>query len=296
MAADQVILGFRTLRPYQLRGVTPLAPTILLAHQLRDYLEAEIATAQKAARWLAFVTSQDPEATMSAFGALATPMAESTAGEKYTMEMGHAVIDFLRTGESVQIANHNRPGDSFEPFVKFILRSFAAAVGVSYELVSGDYYDAKYTAARVSRNDMLKGVKVRRGRIIRQLCENVRRDFMDYAVMTGRLDIPAGDYFANLEHYHRCVWMEPGMEHLDPLKEGRAEQDAVAAKLRSPQEVLQARGRDPEQVLDEWTEWKQMLDERGLNDPIEQSALQTNPAAVGKLGGNNKVNQYGLSQ
>jgi len=281
--ANQVVLGFRTLRPYQLRGVTPLAPVILLAHQLRDYLEAEIATAQKAARWLAFVTSQDPAATMQAFGALATPMHEAQGGEKYTMEMGHAIVDFLRTGESVQIANHNRPGDSFEPFVKFIMRSFAAAVGVSYELVSGDYYDAKYTAARVSRNDMLKGVKVRRGRLIRQLCENVRREFMDWAVVSGKLDLP--NYMVNREHYHRCVWMEPGMEHLDPLREGRAEQDAVAAKLRSPQEVLQARGRDPEQVLDEWTEWKQMLDERGLNDPIEKSAIKTNPAAVADQGG-----------
>jgi len=46
--AEQVVLGFKTLRPNQLRGVTPLAPVILLAHQLRDYLEAEISTAQRA--------------------------------------------------------------------------------------------------------------------------------------------------------------------------------------------------------------------------------------------------------
>lgn len=176
--ADQVIMGFRTLRPNQLRGVTPLAPVILLAHQLRDYLEAEISSAQRAARWLAFVTSPDPAGTMAAFGALATPVSEAMAGETYTMEMGNAIIDFLKTGESVTVANHNRPGESFEPFVKFILRTFAAAVGVTYELVSGDYYDAKYTAARVSRNDMLKGIKVNRGRLVRRLCEDVRKEFM----------------------------------------------------------------------------------------------------------------------
>jgi len=274
---NQVILGFQHLRPTQLRGVTPLASVLLLAHQLRDYLEAEIASAQKAARWLAFVNSPDPAATMEAFGALAQPATDATA-EKYTMEMGHAIVDFLRTGENVTIANHNRPGDSFEPFVKFILRSFAAAVGVSYEMVSGDYVDSKYTAARVARNDMLKGIKIRRGRIIRQLCEPVRREFMLYAVATGKLDLP--NYMNNEAHFNRSVWMEPGMEHLDPLKEGRAEADAVAAKLRSPQEVLQARGRDPEQVLDEWQEWKQMLQEKDLDDPVKQSPLQTNPAAV----------------
>ena len=276
--SQQVILGFRSLRPTQLRGVTPLAPTILLAHQLRDYLEAEISTAQKAARWLAFVTSQDPEASMAAFGAMATPMAESSDGEKYTMEMGHAIVDFLRTGESVQIANHNRPGDAFEPFVKFILKSFAAAVGVTYEMVSGDYTDSKYTSARVARNDMLKGIKIRRGRLLRQLCDPVRREFMMWAVTTGKLNLPG--YMNNQEHYNRCVWMEPGMEHLDPLREGRAEADAVSNKLRSPQEVLQARGRDPEQVLDEWAEWKQMLKDKEIDDPVQNSQLKTNPAAV----------------
>jgi hypothetical protein len=56
----------------------------------------------------------------------------------------------------------------------------------------------------------------------------------------------------------------------------------VEAKLRSPHEVLQARGRDPEQVLDEWAEWKQMLEERDLADPPEKSQLVTNPAAVAK--------------
>lgn len=276
--ASQVVLGFRTLRPGQLRGVTPLAPALLLAHQLRDFLEAEIASAQKAARWLAFVNSQDPEAAMNAFGAVAQPRTDSDTYDQYTMDMGHAVVDFLHSGEKVTIADHNRPGDAFEPFVKFLLRSFAAAAGVTYELVSGDYYDAKYTAARVSRMDMLKGIKIRRGRLVRQLCEPIKKEFFDWAVMTGRLDLP--NYMANQAAYQRSVWMEPGMEHLDPLKEGRAESDAVKDKLRSPQEVLQARGRDPEQVLDEWAEWQEMLDSRDLEMPGDPAQLQTNPDAV----------------
>jgi lambda family phage portal protein len=277
--ANQVIVGFRSLRPTQLRGVTTLAPVLLLAHQLRDYLEAEIATAQRAARWLAFVTSQDPEATMRSFGGLATVSAtDSSESDYYTMEMGNAIIDFLRSGEQVTIANHNRPGDSFEPFVKFILRAFAACVGVPYPMVSGDYGDAKYTSARVERNDMLKSVAIRRGRLIRQLCEPVKREFMFWAVATGKLELPG--YMTSPEHYNRAVWMEPGMEQLDPLREGRAESDAVKDKLRSPHEVLQARGRDPEQVLDEWAEWRQMLEDRNLDMSDDQAALKTNPAAV----------------
>lgn len=283
--AEQVILGFRSLRPNQLRGVTPLAPVILLAHQLRDYLEAEISSAQRAARWLAFVTSPDPVAAMNAFGSSLTTDDEDNS--YYTTEMGHAIIDFLRTGEQVTIANHNRPGDNFEPFIKFILRTFAAAVGVTYELVSGDYVGSQYTSSRVSRNDMLKGIAIRRGRLIRQLCEPVKREFMFWAVTTGKLDLPG--YLTNQEYFNRSVWMSPGMEQLDPLREGRAESDAVNEKLRSPQEVLQARGRDPEQVLDEWAEWQQMLEDHGLIMPADAAQLKINPAAVADQDGRSNI-------
>jgi len=284
--ADKVIVGYKTLRPNQLRGVTPLAPVILLAHQLRDYLEAEISSAQRAARWLAFVTSNDPEAAMNAFGANITTDDEDNSF--YSMEMGHSIVDFLRSGESVKIAEHNRPGDNFEPFVKFILRAFAAAVGVTYELVSGDYVGSQYTSARVARNDMLKGVDIRRGRLIRNFCEPIKREFLFWSVTTGKLSLPG--YFNKMEFYNRSVWMHPGMEQLDPLREGRAEGDAVNNKLRSPQEVLQARGRDPEQVLDEWVEWKQMVEERGLELPQGKSQLKTNPTAVASQNNGDRSN------
>jgi len=278
--AERVLIGFRSVRPNQVRGVTPLAPVILLAHQLRDYLEAEISSAQRAARWLAFVTSDDPMGAMGAFGAAQTT--DDDNNSYYSMEMGHSVVDFLKSGESVTIANHSRPGDSFEPFVKFILRTFAAAAGVTYELVSGDYVGSQYTSARVARNDMLKGIAIRRGRLIRQFCEPIKREFMFWSVATGKLDLPG--YMTNQEYFNRSVWAAPGVEQLDPLRESRAESDAVDAKLRSPQEVLHGRGRDPEQVLDEWAEWQQMLEDRELTEPREPQPQATNPAAVANQG------------
>jgi len=106
--------------------------------------------------------------------------------------------------------------------------------------------------------------------------------FMFWAVTTGKLDLPG--YMNNQEFFNRAVWMAPGVEQLDPLREGRAESDAVKDKLRSPQEVLHARGRDPEQVLDEWAEWKQMLEDRELDEEKAPAPLATNPAAVAGQG------------
>jgi len=276
---EQAILGFKTLRPGQLRGVTEFAPAILLAYSLKEYVENEMNTAAKAARRLAVITSQDPSATMAALGGFMTPGSDNRP-DKYMMEYGGALIDFLKTGESVSIADNNRPGDTFSPFVRWVIQTFAATVGATYELISGDYQNAKYTGARMARNDMNAGIKVRRARIVRQLCENVRREFMDWAVLTGKLDLP--NYFSNPAPYMRAVWLGPGMESIDPLREGRATVEAVDKHLLSPQEAILARQRDPEQVLDELKEWQEMKEERELIDLEAPPSLKTNPAEFAK--------------
>jgi len=53
--ADRVIHGFDTLRPQQLRGVSPFAPGLLIAHDLNDYMDAEIDGAKMAAKYLALI-------------------------------------------------------------------------------------------------------------------------------------------------------------------------------------------------------------------------------------------------
>ena len=67
---------------------------------------------------------------------------------------------------------------------------------MTYELVSGDYVGSQYTSARVARNDMLKGIGTRRARLIRQFCEPIKREFMFWAVTTGKLKFSAGDFKA----------------------------------------------------------------------------------------------------
>ena len=287
---ENVVIGFKTLRPQQLRGVTPLAPIIMLAHSMRDFIEAEVSSAQRAARWLAFVTSQNPQATMDAFGVAASSDYQDTAGNaKYTMEFGNAIVDFLNTGEQVTLANHNRPGDAFYPFIQFLLQTFASSIGISYELISGNYEYSKYTQARTARNDMTKITKIRRKRMVMKFYEPVRKRFMQWAVMSGKLNIP--DYFQNPEAYQRVLWIDDGMESIDPLREGRADTDAVTNRLKSPQEILIARGKDPETHLDEIARWEEMLKDRNL-DPVvatKQIGLQTNPAQVGAAENNSTV-------
>jgi lambda family phage portal protein len=273
IAAPEVVHTFKTLRPGQLRGVSPFAPAVILADDLDQYLGAEIDAAKLAAKYLAWVSSDDPAAAMAAFGSQ-----QSSLTDRKVQELGNATTVFLKNSEKVTVADNNRPGSSFDPFTRFVLKTFSATLGVPYELLSGNYEGLNYTVLRGVRNDFAQQLSAQRARFVRGFCQPLQRKFLDWCVLTGRLDLP--NYFANPWPYLRSVWLGPGMLPVDPLKEGRADADAISARLKSPQETILERGRDPEEVLDEIAEWEDMLEERDLQVEVPSAPLKTNPAAL----------------
>jgi lambda family phage portal protein len=157
--ADVVLHGFKTYRPGQLRGISPFSPAVLVTHDLHDYLESEIDAAKMAAKYLAFVTKQEGVNT----GLLDGETGTADEGKKLD-EMENAIIEYLQTGEGIEIATNPRPGTNFAPFVKLMLTMISATVGVPYELLSMDYSKMNYSTGRTSRNDFshfLRPISVR---------------------------------------------------------------------------------------------------------------------------------------
>ncbi|MBW1712758.1 MAG: phage portal protein [Deltaproteobacteria bacterium] len=272
IGARDVIHGFEVVRPGQLRGVSPFAPAVLLAHDLGDYMDAEIDAAKMAAKWLAFVETANP----AGFQGVRTEISET--GKKIE-ELENAIIEYLLPGEEVKLSSHKRPGDSFEPFVKLLLRMIAVTVGISYELLSGDYVGINYSNLRGIRNDVIQQTKPGFDRHVRQFCRPVFEAFMDEAVMNNKLDLPG--YFRDRERYLRCAWIWPGMESPDPLRESKANIEQVKNGLRSPQEIAAARGRDLEEIYDEIAEAERLAEEKGLKFEKTSTALAQNPASLG---------------
>lgn len=268
--AENVIHGFQTLRPGQLRGISPFAPAVLVAHDLNDFMDAEMDGAKMAAKWLAFVETPDPMGWQN----VRAEDNQQIPGQKIE-EIENALIEYLRPGEKVNLASHNRPGDNFDPFTRLILRMVGITAGISYELLSGDYSGLNYAVLRGIRNDLAREFDPIQQRHIRQFCNPILRSALDSMVLSGRLPIP--DYFRNPFFYRRAQWMPPGMAPVDPLKEGRADADARKSLLKSPQEIVGARGRDYEEVLDEIAMARDMERERNLAPEEISKSTATNP-------------------
>jgi lambda family phage portal protein len=278
--SSDVIHGFETLRPGQLRGISPFAPAVLVAHDLGDYMDAEIDAAKMAAKWLAFVETPD----IAGFQSLRAIQDPNSTNK--IEEIENALIEYLRPGEKVNLASNNRPGSSFDPFTKLILRMVAVTIGIPYELLSGDYQGLNYTVLRGVRNDFKTSLVPIQMRHKWQFCRPIFSSLMDALVGSGRLFLPG--YQQNPFHFLRCQWMPPGMPMVDPLKEGKANANAQDSLLKSPQEIAAERGRDYEEILDEIQMARELQKERGLEIVSVSQANKSNPAELAKEDKNEK--------
>ena len=278
--AAQVIHGFRTSRPGQLRGISEFTPGVLVARDLSDYMDAEMDGAKMAAKWMAIVKTPD---------IMGRQFDTTTAADGKKIEsLQNAIIEYLRPGEEMSLMANPRPGTNFPPMVKLILTMLSVSTGVPFELLSGNYEGMNYSVGKMVRTDFRHSLKPIISRHIRGFCEPVKRMFIEQAVLSGRL--PFRDYFADPARYLRAEWQSPGMESIDPARESKAMIDQIKAGLRSPQEIAAARGRDLEDIYRETKEAQDLAAEFGINLDLTaiSTALANNPAAIEQQNATNK--------
>lgn len=269
--AEQVIHGYHTLRPGQVHGVSPFAPVVLLAHDLDEYVGAELDAAKLASKYLAMVT---------------TPNGPDYQADRVTTdESGHrvedlknAIIEYLLPGEKVNLAKPERPGDNFERFARFCLQAISITRNLPYYMVSGDTNKLNFSTLRGVISNLNINLTPEQRRHQAQLCAPVYRAFLDWAVLSGRLKLPG--YWSNPWPWQRCQWYAPGLASPDPAREGRAWIEQIKAGLASPQQILAERGLDWGEVLRELKAFYQEAERLGVPLQLSNAPLKNNPAAI----------------
>ena len=280
--ADKMLHGMSVYRPNQLRGVTPFAPAIILAECMFEYIDAELDGAKMAAKWLAFVTSPEPKALQ--LGRVLDQFGKPVSGPddvKKIEYLENGIIEYLRTGETVQLASApQRVVDSFDRFTSFVLRMIGLTIGVPYEVMSGDYQGINYSTSRMSRQDYNVFLEPERFWMDQHFNRPIFKKWLEIEALKDPETFK--DYFVNPWRYEPADWIPAGMPSPDPLKEGKADIDAIEAGLLAPQDVILARGDDPERVVKKRKEWKELEKQNGVeSSPGKVStATQTNPDAL----------------
>ena len=146
-------------------------------------------------------------------------------------------------------------------------------MGVPYTNVTGDLRQANYSSLREGKLEFRRRIEqFQHGTLVFQLCRPVWRRWIRDAVLAGALDLPG--FARDPAPYLAVKWIPPKWDWVDPLKDRKAEIEAIEAGLKSRSDVIESEGYDAEghqRIADEFLDL--CLPALGP-DPILMQALQ----------------------
>jgi lambda family phage portal protein len=227
---------FRPERPEQLRGTPALAPVIESLKQLGRYSEAELIGAVVSACFTVFV-KHDPGG-VPPLGEMAIPGGEvlASAGSEgmalrapeVDYSLGNGTIVDLEPGDSIELANPQRPNAQFDAFVVSVCRQIGAALEIPFEELLL-HFSASYSASRAALLEAWRAYRRHRSRFAESFCRPIYEAWLAEAVLRGRLDMPGFLEDPILrEAWSGAQWHGPSQGQIDPLKEIEAAEKRVS--------------------------------------------------------------------
>ena len=161
------------------------------------------------------------------------------------LEPGH--LQILDDGEDITFSTPADVGGNYESFKYRTLLQVAAALWLPYANLSADMLKANYSNTRAALLEFRRRIEAfQHSVLVFQLCRAVWGRWMDTAVLSGALDLP--DYEQRRADYLDCSWLPPRWDWVDPLKDIRAEINAIEAGLKSRTQAIAERGFDAAMV------------------------------------------------
>jgi lambda family phage portal protein len=240
--AEDVIHLYVIDRWPQTRGIPWIHAAAGKIQDVNGYSEAEIIAARGAASYIGVFES--PEGPAS-FG-------QKAPDNTFQLSLEPGSVFKANPGEKLNFVAPNRPNAALDPFMRYMLREIAAAVGVSYESLSHDYSQGSYSSMRMSLLDERDVWKVLQQWWIRAFRHRLHREFMNAAMLARAIPaIDLLDYGAQPEKFTEAKFRPRGWSWIDPTKEVQAFVQGVKSGFMTVESVIAqtADGNDLEDVM-----------------------------------------------
>ncbi len=270
--ANQVLHLWSKRYPDQIRGVSDLVAVIKRLKDTQDYLDAEVIAAKIAACFSVFITQ---DSLPTAPGRL-NNLKDKEGKQLQSIRPG--MVKYLAPGEKVETANPSRSITSAKDFISIQERLGGAGMGLSYEIISRDFNQSSFSAARQGMLEDRKTFEPIQEFMSVHLCTPIYQEWLDTCVMAGLLQIP--DYWKRKAEYQKVDWMAPGWSWIDPEKEVRADLLAIQNGGKTMAQWCAERGYDWREQLEQLALEKATAEEMGLtlsiHTPESVQAAQSN--------------------
>jgi len=240
---DNVIHLMEIERPDQVRGASALARALNHLRDLKLITEFEKDALKVQSSIAAVITSEngDPLANSGGFfGKIeARDATNDVAREEITSS---ANIPRLLPGEKIENLAPTRPGSSFEPFAKYLIRDIALGLNLPPEFV----YDPAAVGGAGMRFIVAKAQRrfeQRQRLLIDRFCQRAWRFFIARAIAKG--DLPAA------KDYDRISWQTPKSLTVDAGREAMQAREDYKAGLSTLSDYFGELGLDWQEQVDQ---------------------------------------------
>lgn len=251
--AENVIHLYRCLRPWQRRGISPLVQVSLIASDLDQYLSNELSAQQMASRYLAFVKSGE----------------DSTVERPPQEIIDNLTIRYLGNDEDVSFApGGDRSLVGLNGFVVMFMRILSTILKVPYHVISGEYSSLNYNTLREIRNNTVHVLKPEWARLTRHFLQPVYDRWLDWANLSGELNLKGYWAKGGKRHWRKCFWMPPGIESVDILRDIKGVIEGAKVGIIDPQDWIMQNGEDPDEIIAGLARYIQKIKDAGIDDQV----------------------------
>lgn len=246
VSADNICHIYRVDRPGQQRGVPWLSPVIQQLFEHKEFMEALLLRQKMAALYGPLIT------TPRSLDEMSDIEFENDSDGQGVMIMEPGVAQRLDIGEDVRFPDLPK-ADGVETYLNAAKRNVAAALGISYEVLSGDYSQVNYSSGRMGWIEMSRSIDFWRSTmLVPQMLSKIGRWFFE-----------ASEPVLSSSGY-RMKWTAPRREMVDPTKDISAAVTAIEAGLTSRTRWTEEYGQDVEEIDSERAEDMQREESLGL--------------------------------
>lgn len=261
--AERVIYLRKKIRPSQVREVPKFANILERIRDLNEYTEAVSIKERVLACLAVFIKKMLPGGTVGR-GNNTNNKDEKTGYNIKSISPG--MIEELKPGDDVSTVNPAGQASNAKDFISSQQRLIGSGQGLSYEITSRDMSQVNYSSARQGLIEDNKTYKTLRKYLNKHLCRVVYRELITQCVLSGKLNIP--DFFSNKESYLKHSWIAPGSTWIDPLKEVKANEEALKSNQTTLAQICSAAGTDWQEVLEQRAEEIQLAKKLGITTNI----------------------------
>jgi len=240
---------FRPDRPSQHRGVPEITPALPLFAQLRRYTLAVLGAAETAADFAAVLYTDSPA---NGEAAAVEPMD--------IVELEKRMATTLPDGWKLGQIKAEQPGTTYSEFKRELLNEIARCLNLPYNIAACNSSGYNYASGRLDHQTYYKSIRVEQTDLGETVLDRIFAAWCAEAMLTTELSVLRN--LPSMPHQ----WFFDGTEHVDPLKEAKAQSTRLASNSTTLAVEYARQGRDWETELRQRAKEKQLMEELGLTD------------------------------